>query len=263
MIGITAVNGVKYDIEKRYAMLREAGFESVMLRWGDNDCVTSRLERVKLVEKSNLYIENAHAQAKYLNSLWRPGEHGDAVLQMLKNSVTDCALYGVPTLVMHISNGDNPPPISNIGLRRVEQLIECAEKSRVMLAVENVREPLHVRYVLDNYDSPYLGLCYDSGHQNIWSKDVDWLTLYTDRIAAIHLHDNFGDVDTHLIPGDGDINWNTLISKLSKTSYNGTFTLETQYHVSSLYNDISYEAFLTRLFTTSKGFCEQLKSNSK
>ena len=52
-----------------------------------------------------------------------------------------------------------------------------------------------------NFKSPYVGLCYDVGHDHYW-RVQDWLGLFGDRVFALHLHDNFADKDSHFIPFD-------------------------------------------------------------
>ena len=45
----------------------------------------------------------------------------------------------------------------------------------------------------------------------------------------MHLHDNHGSLDEHLLPYDGTINWEHVISKLKECNYNSYVTLELSY----------------------------------
>ncbi len=72
-----------------------------------------------------------------------------------------------------------------------------------------------------------LGLCYDSGHDFVWSgKPYDLLKRYGDRLFAVHLHDNRGREDEHLPIGEGDVNWETVRQGIGDSAYAGSFTLE-------------------------------------
>ena len=43
---------------------------------------------------------------------------------------------------------------------------------------------------------------------------------------ALHLHDNDGTGDQHLLPFDGDVDWESVALILSRTAYGGTLALE-------------------------------------
>ncbi len=56
---------------------------------------------------------------------------------------------------------------------------------------------------------PDLRICYDSGHSHL-EGPVGRL----DRVGAIHLHDNTGELDDHLWPFDGTFDWVRLVREL-------------------------------------------------
>ena len=95
------------------------------------------------------------------------------------------------------------------------------------MALENVRNNQTLVQLLDTIPSPMLGLCYDSGHDFVWSgKPYDLLKRYGDRLFAVHLHDNRGREDEHLPIGEGDVNWETVRQGIGDSAYAGSFTLE-------------------------------------
>jgi len=257
-IGITSINGFSHSMDERFRLIKNAGFDSILLWWG-NDENETREERVLLAKKHGLIIENAHATTDNLNALWLDGGDGNKTMCELEKEILDCRQFNINNMVLHLTNGSTPPPISDIGIARIEKLIDCAESNGIYLAFENMRVPQHLQYVLDNYQSEYVGLCYDSGHEHIWMPNIDWLTLYSDRVFAIHLSDNFGNTDSHLIPFDGSINWNSIMLKLVKTSYKGTLTIEAEFHSSNKYTGISFESFLKNAF---EGACSLEKINN-
>ena len=155
MIGITSINGISLSMEQRFSKIKDAGFQSIMLWWG-NDETDSRAKRVIPTHKYGLLIENAHATTDNLNVFWTDASEGDCVLSELKQEVAACSEFGIKTLVIHLTNGNTPPPISSIGICRIEQLIKLAEHLKIELAFENVRKSEHVRYVLDSFLSPYV-----------------------------------------------------------------------------------------------------------
>jgi len=261
MIGITSINVFPMPMSRRLEMIKTAGFESVLMWWGPDE-LESREERVRLAKEVELRIENAHAATERLNSLWCPDSQGEQTLEELLEEIRDCAEYGVDTLVLHLTNGSEPPPVSLAGLFRVEKMIALADELKVRLAFENVRRPEHTRYILDHLSGDYVGLCYDSGHAHYWTADTDWLGLYNHQVFAIHLHDNFADKDAHLLPFDGSIDWQMITRQLAASSYMGAVTVESEMHASDRYLELGFDSFLRRAFERGKQL-ESMIQNEK
>ena len=246
MLGITSVQGSPLPLAQQFAAMKTAGFDAVMLWWGSSNGDT-REKLVNIARDSGLYIENVHAPTEDLNVLWEDNPAGDARLNALIEQVADCTKLGVDTIVMHLTTGSTPPPVSDVGTSRIEKLIRFAEKQKVKLAFENVRTASHVAHVLDRFQSPYAGFCYDSGHENLWTPETDWLSKYASRLFALHLHDNAGDRDAHMIPFDGTIDWHKKVQLIG--GYTGIITLESQFHTSGLYQIDGFECYLEKAYT--------------
>ena len=114
----------------------------------------------------------------------------------------------------------------------------------INLALENLRKPEYLKYVFSNIKSQKLGFCYDSGHENCYSKEIDLLSTYGHKLMALHLHDNDGIKDQHRMPGEGTINWDATVSKIKKTGYLGPISLEVTNEFSKEYSGISAQEFL-------------------
>ena len=131
------------------------------------------------------------------------------------------ALAGVSCLVIHPSGrveGDSEQGHRLDQLcRSLETLVTAAQDAGVKLALENML-PLHVgsesdvvRRVIDDFDSPSLGVCFDSGHAHLNEEGVGaaFATL-RERIITFHLQDNGGNRDVHLQPPYGTTDWESL-----------------------------------------------------
>jgi hypothetical protein len=71
-------------------------------------------------------------------------------------------------------------------------------------------------YKINNLlNHPNLKFCYDSGHHNIWMKNIDLLEKYGDRLVSLHLHSNMGKYDSHSLSKQGNIDWDKLAQKLA------------------------------------------------
>ena len=101
------------------------------------------------------------------------------------------------------------------------------------------------------FDSPRLGMCYDSGHGNhIKSNGTgrEMLRRFGHRLMALHLHDNNGLGDQHLFPFDGTVDWPPLMREIAAHGYKGPTTLE----LNDNYPELTMEEFLQASFARAK-----------
>lgn len=156
--------------------------------------------------------------------------NGNEITDYLLQCVDDCNEYEIPTMIVHIISGENPPIANMIGINRIRQITERAEQQGVNVALENLRNIENLGYVFDHINSSRLGFCFDSRHQNYRSKNTDLLTMYGDKLMALHLHDNDESADQHRMPFDGNINWDVVMKKLTDEAlaaiYDGTSDVE-------------------------------------
>lgn len=214
MVGLTSNNLMNLSMAERFDKFKEKGFGSVMI-WLGPDAKESADERATLAERAGLFIENFHLSCDHLNEMWIDCKEGDERISRFKDEIAAASKHGVKTVVCHLTHGDFPPFVSTIGTNRIEDLVKFAENANVKLAFENVITKDHVTYVLENFKSPYVGLCYDVGHDHYW-RVQDWLGLFGDRVFALHLHDNFADKDSHFIPLTAASTGNTRCPALRK-----------------------------------------------
>jgi len=99
---------------------------------------------------------------------------------------------------------------------------EIYKKTGARIAIENIfeDEPTTLeslmRHLIKEGVSG-LGICFDTGHFNLFSKVPlrDWLSSIGDFITELHLHDNNKLSDAHLPIGDGNFDFPSLFEWLS------------------------------------------------
>lgn len=227
-IGMFSWFGYPLPAEERFALIAGAGFRHTSLWWGDQfaDAGAPKETQPDMARRAGLSVENIHCDFEGANLLWEDTPESEAVLSRYAGCVDDCAHYGIPVMVMHLSAGGTPPGPNELGVARLSRLIEAAERKNVRVALENVRSAEHLAYVFSRIDSDHLKFCYDSGHENCFTKQGGLLDLYGDRLAALHLHDNDGESDQHALPGEGTVNWGQVMRKLNHARYGGVISLE-------------------------------------
>ena len=180
-----------------------------------------------------------------------------AGVELVKNRVRMAARLGCPTVIMHISRGPRPEEARTKFIARLYRSLDSlqpyAAQFGVRLAIENevqwdqlariktaapgsiVRKMALLEdnfsligQVLANYGPDYLGLCYDSGHGNIGRDRTVSLAALTDRLIAVHLHDNDGSGDQHRLPFEGSVNWAEVTRIIAASPHVETLCIESQ-----------------------------------
>jgi len=227
-LGIYVWFGYVLPMKEKLNLIKETGFNSVMIWWGDEfiDIDGEKYKHPDLVRFYDLYLENFHLPFDGVNSIWEDNINGMDFKNKIIKSIKEASIFEVPTIVIHLSEGSNPPPINEIGLKRLYEIIDFAEKFNVNVAVENLRKPERLLEIFNKINSNKLCFCYDSGHDNCYNGNIDILSEMGQKLVALHLHDNDGSDDFHRIPGNGTIKWNLVLEKLRKIKYTGIFSLE-------------------------------------
>ena len=252
--------GYPLPMDERFKLIASAGFDNVLLWWGDqyanDDGPKEKLP--DLARKAGLFIENIHTDFDNAYYIWLDNADGEGIFNRYFKDIEDCKKYDIPAMVVHLTNGYNFPPPGKAGLDRLKRLVEKAEKCNVTIALENLRKTSYLDFAFKQIDSPKLKLCYDSGHENCFTKEGDVLDRFGDKLICLHLHDNDGSGDQHMLPGEGTINWPELIQKLKNCNFNGSVTLEANNDFPEKYKNYSAEQFLSRAYAEAGRIADKL-----
>ncbi len=231
---------------ERMEMIADAGFDQVLLWWGDDypESNGPKESLPDLARRNGLGVENIHVPFEGANRLWADPTEAELQLARYLRCVDDCADHGIPAMVLHLTNGDSARAPDGSGLDRMRRLAERAERRGVTVALENLRKPVHLETVFDAVRSDRIRFCYDSGHENCFTRTWDLLDRFGDRLAALHLHDNNGLRDQHLQPGEGTVHWPWLMDRIGRTGYPGPVSLELSVETSETWRNATAEEFL-------------------
>jgi sugar phosphate isomerase/epimerase len=161
-------------------------------------------------------------------------------LQIRENSVAQiiesiriCNDLGIELVTIH--PGYKSPLgayfLDNIKETNKKSLIEISragEEYGIMLALENIPKMWislcsDAQEMKELIDGTNLKVCFDVGHAHI-SGTVDGFLDLKENFVNLHLHDNNGDKDKHLVLGQGNINLKEILKELKE--YKGDFVIE-------------------------------------
>ena len=154
--------------------------------------------------------------------------------------VEACGAWGIPNLVVHSGYlpGISVEETFRLNREFYMPILACAEKYGVCILVENFNK-MHVdgMYWIDNapdllamveyIDHPLFQAVWDTGHANMQEMPQDEaLRLLGSHIRALHIQDNLGDKDAHLLPFLGSMSLDCVMQGLIDIGYDGYFTFE-------------------------------------
>lgn len=114
-------------------------------------------------------------------------------------------------------------------IRRLAELVRPLGQT---LLLENMLphllfgNPDTLLFLLEQTADAGAGVCLDTGHAHL-ARALDRLTpALRGRPGLLHLHDNHGDRDAHLVPGQGGIDWARFLKGLDDAAFTGPLMLE-------------------------------------
>ena len=145
---------------------------------------------------------------------------------------------GVKNMVLHCDVlGFDESRYEKCAAENIEKLKIVAEYIKdkdITICIENLGPQYvitsidRISYILDGVGSDKLGICLDTGHLHLNGKSQrEYILKAGKRLRAVHIADNEGQWDQHLMPyTSGKIDFTEVVSALREIGYDGIFNLE-------------------------------------
>lgn len=140
----------------------------------------------------------------------------------IKRALESAEHIPLSNLIVHLGERMDAwsPRTIEYAITALEHLGAFARPLGVRLLVENLLSdpttPEHLVTILEMGRLPNIGVCLDLGHAHLTVGVSGAIGTLGYRIASVHVHDNHGNKDEHLWPGDGSIDWTVAAEKLKK-----------------------------------------------
>ena len=193
-----------------------------------------------LIEENGLTVSQAHAPWRYPTQDATPEGRAFWTEAMKKaiygTHILGCHRFVVHPLMPYYDTDEGKDEVWELNRVFVATLADYAKEYGVTVCVENLpfpRYPLttveQVCELVDSLGRDNLKVCLDMGHASIfYGADVASAVRYIGkRLEAVHIHDNMGKEDEHLIPGHGIIDWDGVTAALREIGFAGVISLET------------------------------------
>ena len=213
-------------------------------------------EELTYIRKYGLELYQAHAP--FPSYVFQHPDSFEYMIKVLKRNVEYCGYAGIQNLVVHVIQRDwgddkvTPEDIEELNTKLYSSLIPelVALGGKVKVCVENscawrpigngINEyatdefsfPEYSAYFIDKLNKmagmEVFAACYDTGHGNLVRKGPkENIETLGKRLRVLHVHDNEGITDSHIMPFTGTVNWNEFCASIKKIGYDGVISFET------------------------------------
>ncbi|MGI5819643.1 MAG: sugar phosphate isomerase/epimerase family protein [Armatimonadota bacterium] len=118
-------------------------------------------------------------------------------------------------------------------LRSINCLLKCTCRLEVCLAMEYLpankprlcNDSAQISEMLDLCDGRP-GVCLDTNHANLRESLAAATRALAERIVTLHISDNDGEQERHMMPGEGVIDWREFMDVLDEIGYEGPLVYE-------------------------------------
>jgi sugar phosphate isomerase/epimerase len=236
----TIVAGGNEPLAELIPIIAEAGLPAIeahsgTIRWFEPD-LEEQLEAISgALARSDLELHSVHAPCGDDLDWSSSDEEVCGLAQGMMGSVIEwSAELGARVLVLHPGRvGERETDAAYVQrlANNIAPLVVTAETEWITLALENQPQPHEhteaMAQVVRLAASDSLVVCLDTGHAHMIEGLATALEVGGDLIGHIHVHDNDGQNDQHLLPGQGTINWKDFMPFIGPESeFQGAVVLE-------------------------------------
>lgn len=231
--------------------IARAGFQALDMNLGQYEKELAQpnwrewaAEHREYVAKKGLPITQGHAHLYGSFDFYEyTQEQIEYHVGLILRDIEAAGIFGVPWLVIHPDSYLDETWYSRKrsmekNVERFKQYGEVAAKHGVGIAIENMIDKRSLRRfgagtedlveLVDRLgDKELFGICWDTGHANLHQiNQSKALHDVGSRLKAVHINDNLGVYDHHLLPYQGTVNWKEVVEALKDIGYQGDFTYE-------------------------------------
>ena len=250
--GITSASYCGFsDYQSGFKKIREHGYDCIdyqefasyansPLYQMSEEEFSEYLTSVRLcAEENNLKIWQLHGTWPHVDDFSEEGR--EATVEYFKKCILGAFHLHCPHVVIHpcMFKGwgqGTKEEMFDMNVALLKKLLPCAEKYGVTVCMENMpfakdstfSTAAELKAVVRALNSPFIKICLDTGHLNVSKGDMyETICLFGDDLAVLHVHDDIYGQDRHLIPFQGEVDWDAFIQGLRKISFQGCISLET------------------------------------
>lgn len=230
-----------FDLPPEEAVLRflSCGIRAIELGTGHGEMLIERGDPTSVGKAFGRFAKE-HGMQITQGHLWlkaRIVSNPEAV-SILNNWIDLYEAIGIRNMVLHMDvynmEEKSIDEMHHLNVEKLKILADHIQGRNIYICLENLfrRGADHIEQllsVIERIDSPQFGITLDTGHLNMvkTASQHDFILAAGEKLRAIHIADNDGSADQHLIPfGKGTVDFAEVVRALRKVGYKGVFNYE-------------------------------------
>jgi len=246
--GISTMVYYQKPIEKLLPHLIKSKIDTIEIRPGQNHFqpqeISELLKLKKRLDQKGIIVKAIHMPMNGVD-ISHPQEYERIKsVREIEKAILMAYHLRADLVVVHpgaiVNNSDDRKKRIYLSVESLKEIMDFSRNWNIRIALENtppgrIGDKLEeIQLILEIISSKALGICLDTGHYllnnpeieqgklNLYKILINWQTI----LFHIHLHDNDGMHDLHLLPQEGIFPWTSFISFLREINYQGTLIIE-------------------------------------
>jgi Sugar phosphate isomerases/epimerases len=224
--------GVSGSVLDKCKAIKAAGFDGIE--------PNSHMDRNEVLDamKTTGLIASSVCNSKHWDV---PMSHTDASIRKkgIENMIVameDAKAYGTDAVLLvpgRVDDNTSYKDCWNRSTECIKELVPVAEKMKIKICIENVwnnflLSPIEMRYYLEQFNSPYVGMYFDCGNILVYGWPEQWISILGNQIGRIHIKefskqkaDKEGRwAGFNVLLTEGDVRWKEVMTEV-RSSYSG------------------------------------------
>ncbi len=192
-------------------------------------------------DNAGIEIYQAHGPWRWPPQDFTPEDRAER-FEKMSRAILGCEILGCPNFIIHpiMPFGDwqdpEPEKLWEMNLEFFSRLCEVAKAHDRVICFENMpmtalslSTPEQILRFVKQINSPNMRVCLDTGHCSVFGlSPADAVRLLgKEYLRALHVHDNDGKADRHMLPGQGVIDWEDFARALAEIGCECPVSIET------------------------------------
>jgi histidinol phosphatase-like PHP family hydrolase len=118
-------------------------------------------------------------------------------------------------------------PFEKVGIAHLTTTLISPSSKEATINTLNLIPDSEMRRLFAKAEKLGCGICFDVGHANVSGYKIsEQLEILRGKLDVLHIHDNHGVRDEHLLPFEGNVDWQDVAEGIKKADFRGILDVE-------------------------------------
>lgn len=235
--------------EENFKRMKEFGFDYIDIRISGDLAGKTEEEYERQLFQQKEFAEAAGITISQAHGPWRYPPHDETEelraerSEIMKRGIRIAGKLGCQYWVVHplmpfgVFDDFNSEQLREINYHFFCDLLPVAKENGVTICLENMpflkfpmSTPEKILEMIHMINDDHFKFCLDTGHCAVFGiQPADAVLLAKEDLKVMHVHDNSGNRDEHMLPYMGIIDWPSYCKALKEIGFGGVFSFESSW----------------------------------